>query len=129
MTGPKIELLAQRDKDDGSEVRAHTLQKLQDLVDKDVQRSDRRDNTDEKEGSRSPKYDTDGFEIPVGKVPLDGQFTVTEVEELVHMGQEEGNLKDGIQVKVKHKTLDFTQLTILEPAEEDGNEHSIVEGK
>lgn len=45
-------------------------------------------------------YDDDGFEIPPGKIPLDGHFSTEELELLVDIAKKEGFLKDDVNVKV-----------------------------
>ncbi|CUM47867.1 uncharacterized protein AC631_04425 [Debaryomyces fabryi] len=46
------------------------------------------------------EYDEDGFEIPQGKIPLDGHFSTSEIKELVKLSKEEGILKEDINIKV-----------------------------
>lgn len=67
---------------------------------------------DGREGSEQPQekkdrkddddveYDDDGFEIPQGKIPLDGHFSTSEIKELVKLSKEGGILKDDINIKV-----------------------------
>lgn len=47
--------------------------------------------------------DHDGFEVPEGKIPLDGHFSTNEIKELVDVAKQEGLLKKDIQVKVLEK--------------------------
>lgn len=46
------------------------------------------------------EYDDDGFEIPQGKIPLDGHFSTSEIQELIKLSKEEGILKDDVNIKV-----------------------------
>lgn len=45
-------------------------------------------------------YDEDGFEIPEGKIPIDGHFSTKEVEQLIEIAKKEGFLKDEVNIKV-----------------------------
>lgn len=53
------------------------------------------------------KLDHDGFEIPQGKIPLDGHFSTKEVQQLVDLAKSENMLKENVKVVVaeENKTL------------------------
>lgn len=67
----------------------------------------------------SPKeYDQDGFEIPQGKIPLDGHFSSNEIKELVNLAILEGLLKPTVEVKVlEHNDLVGDKVVIMEREE------------
>lgn len=121
MSSQKIELMTQAAPDHPGDVRESTLRKLLELVEEDVQNTD----TDAKEESqnavlqfakdplsgldhsktalhpiKSPEVDADGFEVPTGKIPLDGHFSAKEVAELVNHAKDQGLLKDSVEVQV-----------------------------
>lgn len=104
----KIELMAQPQKPRSPEidVRLSAIQKLRDLVLHDVE-----DTEDQK------AVDHDGFEVPTGKIPLDGQFTTDEMKELVEASKEEGVLKDDIDVELTKTTNLCEELVIKEKKE------------
>lgn len=52
------------------------------------------------ESDEEAEYDEDGFEIPPGKIPLDGHFSTEEVQHLIEIAQKEGFLKEDVAVKV-----------------------------
>lgn len=113
MTADKIDLMAQPDTTDGSQatVRETTVNKLQALVNKDLEAKDGSE-------SDSDDYDTDGFKIPSGKIPLDGQFSTLEMKELVEMSKQEGLIKDEVDVKEGESNLICNHLEIVEPKSE-----------
>lgn len=121
MSSQKIELMTQAAPDHPGDVRESTLRKLLELVEEDVQNND----AEAKEQSenavlqfakdplsgldhskkalhpiKSPEVDEDGFEVPTGKIPLDGHFSSKEVAELVNHAKDQGLLKDSVEVQV-----------------------------
>lgn len=117
----KFELVTQPHKEESPEsVRDETLRKLLQLVQENTADSHSAEdkatehvsnlNKDTSKGLdhtneileplASPTLDEDGFEIPLGKIPLDGHFSTDEVKELVELSKEEGVLKDDVNVKV-----------------------------
>lgn len=53
------------------------------------------------EDNGNVKYDDDGFEIPRGKIPIDGHFTTEEVKYLISLSKDEGILSKDIDVKIQ----------------------------
>lgn len=124
----KIELIAQPGAKEKS-LAEHTLEKLQDLVREDSENTSNLDDgalTPERSPSPSQAhshetvnkarevgddtskngervaYDDDGFEIPRGKVPLDGHFSAKEINHLIEMAQDGGLLDKNVRVLVEH---------------------------
>lgn len=63
-------------------------------------------------------YDDDGFEIPHGKIPLDGHFSTEELELLVDIAKKEGFLKDDVNVKVIGTSELFGDKVLLSEKEQ-----------
>lgn len=117
----KFELMTQPPKDNERSVRDETLRKLLELVQENTHsepkpsqehssklveelKKDKRKGLDYSkevlDSKQSPTFDEDGFEIPLGKIPLDGHFSTEEVKELVELSKEEGVLKEDVNVKI-----------------------------
>ncbi|EGV60020.1 hypothetical protein PSN45_002246 [Yamadazyma tenuis] len=69
--------------------------------------------------------DHDGFEIPQGKIPLDGHFSTSEIKALVNLAKDEGFLKESVEVQVAdHSETVGDKVVIVERAnqlDEDEN--------
>lgn len=103
-----IQLVSQPEKAPKDE--KHTLEKLQELV----RENPLADDLEEEKGAHqlshvdpknnavpeSPVMDDDGFEIPPGKIPIDGHFLTHEIKQLVTLAQKEGLLDNSVQVSV-----------------------------
>ncbi|CAK7900924.1 hypothetical protein CAAN1_11S00518 [[Candida] anglica] len=87
-----------------------TLEKLEDLVEKEQQ--------NEIDDDGKPEYDDDGYEIPTGKIPLDGHFTTDEIKNLIKVAQKEGILKDDVHVDVLSSNSTFGDRVIVEEKED-----------
>lgn len=117
----KVELVTQPPKDSEASPRDEALRKLKDLVEENIESEPSSQykaedsvlqlNKDKSSGldysketldstQSSTKYDEDGFEIPLGKIPLDGHFSTEEVKELVEISKEEGVLKSDVNVNI-----------------------------
>lgn len=85
------------------------LEKLKDLVEKNpVVEDDKEKNAGDKgtpdteSHEDDVKYDYDGFEVPEGKIPIDGHFSTKELQELVIIAQDVGIIDKEIEVLVKN---------------------------
>lgn len=65
-------------------------------------------------------YDEDGFEIPPGKIPLDGHFSTEELELLVDIAKKEGILKNDVDVKVIGTSELFGDKVVLSEKQQQG---------
>lgn len=75
-------------------------------------------------------YDDDGFEIPQGKIPLDGHFSTNEIRELVNLAKLENLLKPTVEVRViEENSLVGDKVVIMEPESEEGKDNNKEEGK
>lgn len=77
-------------------------------------------------------YDDDGFEIPQGKIPLDGHFSTNEIRELVNLAKLENFLKPTVEVRViEENSLVGDKVVIMEPESEpkEGKDNDKEEGK
>lgn len=85
--------------------------------------------THEKEED-SVEYDDDGFEIPQGKIPLDGHFSTSEIRELVKLSKEEGILKDDVNFKVLDTNEEIgDKVVISEESAKDKIDNGDTKGK
>lgn len=88
------------------------------------------------------EYDDDGFEIPQGKIPLDGHFSTSEIRELVNLSKEEGILKEDINIKVLESNEAIGDKVVIseepdkneknkdgEEEEDDGEDNSKINKK
>lgn len=118
MTLNKIELVTQPEKHSPDSARDSTLHKLQNLVEEEQKANPEADSVAHDAASASTKdplsgkdfshellllstkYDEDGFEIPSGKIPIDGHFSTDEVKELVSLAKQEGILQEQVSVEV-----------------------------
>lgn len=134
----KVELVTQPPKDSEASPRDEALRKLRDLVQENIESENSTQdksqdsvlvlNKDKSSGldysketlhESSTRYDEDGFEIPLGKIPLDGHFSTEEVKELVEISKEEGVLKSDVNVNiVEHSDAVGDRIEIAE--EEEG---------
>lgn len=75
------------------------------------------------ESLKNKNLDFDGLEIPEGKIPLDGQFSTKEVQEIVKIAQDDGVLKEDITVKLIETKAVGDKVVISDPKETatDGN--------
>ncbi|EMG46920.1 hypothetical protein G210_2812 [Candida maltosa Xu316] len=46
------------------------------------------------------KIDHDGLEIPEGKIPLDSQFSTLEAKKIIEIAQQQGLLKETVEMKI-----------------------------
>lgn len=76
-----------------------------------------------------------GFEIPSGKIPLDGHFSTEEVEEIVAHVKEEGILKEAVGVKIVDENgivgdrIEISEEQPQETGSENQNEKTIKENQ
>lgn len=56
--------------------------------------------SEKKQSEENVEYDHDGFQIPAGKIPLDGHFSTNEIKELVELSKAEGILKEDVHLEV-----------------------------
>ncbi|KAI5960346.1 uncharacterized protein KGF55_004638 [Candida pseudojiufengensis] len=56
--------------------------------------------SDSESESETEEVDIDGFEIPQGKIPLDSQFSTDELKVLLQLAQNEGILKEDVDMKI-----------------------------
>lgn len=115
----KIELVTQPPKESENSVREDVLRKLLELVDRNSASESAQKSTDAISGLNKDKtkgkdyskevlnyspssatVDSDGFEVPEGKIPLDGHFSTDEVKELVELSKEEGLLNEDVSVHI-----------------------------
>lgn len=84
--------------------------------------SDQTQDNDQKE-EEFVEYDDDGFEIPQGKIPLDGHFSTSEIRELVKLSKEEGILKEDINIKVLESNEAIGDKVVIseEPEKDEKN--------
>lgn len=114
-----------------------TLEKLKDLVEKNPVLEDDDEKYAGDKGSHDTesqeddiKYDYDGFEVPEGKIPIDGHFSTKEIQELVGIAQDVGIIDKEIEVVVKeHNDVIGDKVVISQKQggtedidEEQGNE-------
>lgn len=69
-------------------------------TDEKIEASSSSETSSGSESDEEAEYDEDGFEIPPGKIPLDGHFSTEEVQHLIEIAQKEGFLKEDVAVKV-----------------------------
>ena len=106
MKEDKIEITAQpATREQRNEVRDTTIRKLKDLVKQDLN----------KELGSNEEVLTNLPKNPVGKIPLDGQFSTLELKELVELSKEEGLLRDDVDVRVRDKNSLCEHMEIVEP--------------
>lgn len=124
----RIELVTQPSKEklDELEIREKTLDKLHNLVDetleestehKDAQNDEFKETEKlilEQKRSPSPELDHDGFEVPKGKIPIDGNFSASEVKQLVELAKEEGLLAEQVEVKVLERNSIGNKVVVKE---------------
>lgn len=67
----------------------------------------------ESDSESDTNYDEDGFEIPQGKIPLDGHFSTEELELLVDLAKKEGFLKDDVAIKVVETSKQFGDKVVI----------------
>lgn len=142
----KIELVTQPER---AEAMGHSdsLQKLKEMVEKkeltdeqdDKEEQEEQDERDDQkdtanlashktESEPTKIYDDDGFEIPRGKIPIDGHFSTNEIKELVELAQEKGLIDKEIEVEVVEHNAIGDKVLIEEktpeqdPAEKDKDE-------
>lgn len=129
MKEDKIEITAQpATREQRNEVRDTTIRKLKDLVKQDLNKelgsneevltNLPKNPEEDPESDELGEYDQDGFRIPVGKIPLDGQFSTLELKELVELSKEEGLLRDDVDVRVRDKNSLCEHMEIVEPKQE-----------
>lgn len=107
----KIELISQPE--EGPTDEKHTLEKLQDLVRENPLAEDLEETANENSEANQhshvdpkssfaeePLKDDDGFDIPPGKIPIDGHFLTHEIKQLVALAQKEGILDPSVEVSV-----------------------------
>lgn len=78
---------------------------------------------EEKEGD-SVEYDDDGFEIPPGKIPLDGHFSTSELSELVKLSKKGGILNDGINIEILESNQEIGDKVVMS---EESNKDKLME--
>ncbi|KAF3986014.1 hypothetical protein FT663_04300 [Candidozyma haemuli var. vulneris] len=122
----RIELVTQPSKENLKDeaLRESTLNKLHTLVNETLNEDEKEKDEDKKAKEEtvggkkssspisspsrtpSPELDYDGFEVPSGKIPLDGNFSTSEVKEIIDLAQEGGVLASDIDVNVvEHNAL------------------------
>ncbi|GEQ69272.1 hypothetical protein JCM33374_g2943 [Metschnikowia sp. JCM 33374] len=121
MNENKISIIAQPcTQEDDTRVEATTIKKLQKLVQQDVEKETKY--SGKLHGEENPEqrdlsdYDDDGFRIPVGKIPLDGQFSACEMKHLVELSKDEGLLRSDVRVRVRGGNSIYKEMEIVEPA-------------
>ncbi|CCE86142.1 Piso0_005792 [Millerozyma farinosa CBS 7064] len=62
--------------------------------------TDSAEGSDTDDGTESKEIDYDGFEIPRGKIPLDGHFSTKEIDTLLKMSKESGILHKDVSLDV-----------------------------
>lgn len=55
------------------------------------------------DATRKKTIDDDGFEVPQGKIPLDGHFSTNEIQGLISIAKQEGLLKEDVELKILDK--------------------------
>ncbi|KAK6198889.1 uncharacterized protein RJT21DRAFT_52246 [Scheffersomyces amazonensis] len=153
----KIEIISQPEKDAPSNGdKSQALKKLKKLVD-EFSSSEPEDQSRQGEQFISSQYkqvldrnkgysrreekdmrdsgvdiDSDGFEIPPGKIPIDGHFSTQEIKELIELTKDVGILNDDVEVEVVEQDPQFGDRVIIkeeEEEEEEGEEKSTEEDK
>lgn len=132
----RIELVTQPSKENIKEgtLRENTMQKLHKLVNETLEDQDT-DQDEEKVGQKREKedhvrseksglssethVDHDGFEVPTGKIPLDGNFSTREVKEIIELAQEEGVLQDNINVEVLGRSSFGNRVVVTEKEQQE----------
>lgn len=122
MTENAIRLVTQPEpeREPGVSLQEASLEKLRTLVAEQVEYDN------EVAANEEEQRDEDGFEIPTGKIPIDGHFSTSEVKELVDLAKQEGCLNESVDVKVLDKSDEIgDQIEIKEDEqteEKDGSE-------
>lgn len=133
----RIELVTQPSKENLNEeaLREATLNKLHKLVNENIDDDDNEGTKKEKEGqvhgrksespvsspsrTPSPELDYDGFEVPSGKIPIDGNFSTSEVRELIELAREDGVLGADIDVKVLERNALGNRVVVSEKEQQE----------
>ncbi|PVH16047.1 uncharacterized protein CXQ87_003910 [Candidozyma duobushaemuli] len=133
----RIELVTQPSKENLNEeaLREATLNKLHKLVNENRDDDDKEATKKEKEGqvhgrksespvsspsrTPSPEVDYDGFEVPSGKIPIDGNFSTSEVKELIELAREDGALGADIDVKVLERNALGNRVVVSEKEQQE----------
>ncbi|KAK6463216.1 hypothetical protein DFJ63DRAFT_109234 [Scheffersomyces coipomensis] len=142
----RIEVISQPENDgDNSDHNPEgTLEKLKHLVEEHPKQDEVGDdydrNRDKKDGSNNQdvhsqssiksdepyhtkdgqqlQYDEDGFLIPPGKIPLDGNFSTAEIKELIQISQDNGLLSDGVDVQVVDHDSHFGDRVVIKDVDD-----------
>lgn len=130
----RIELVTQPSKENIQEdtFREDTMQKLHKLVNETLEDKDKDEHKEEHKKEREEQVrgeesglssetpvDHDGFEVPEGKIPLDGNFSSREVKEIIELAQEEGVLNDGINVEVLDRSSLGNRVVVTEKEQQE----------
>ncbi|MCP8718786.1 MAG: hypothetical protein M5F18_05760 [Asgard group archaeon] len=67
------------------------------------------------EDLKNRNLDFQGIEIPEDKIPIDGQFSTKEVQEMVKVAQDNGMLKDDVTVTLVEKKTIGDKVVISDP--------------
>lgn len=137
LTMGRIELVTQPSKENLNEeaLREATLNKLHKLVNENLDDDDKEVTKKEKVGqvqgrksespisspsrTPSPEVDYDGFEVPSGKIPIDGNFSTSEVKELIELAREDGVLGADIDVKVLERNALGNRVVVSEKEQQE----------
>lgn len=96
----------------------HTIEDYETTHDLDEERQ----KEDAQEKQEDPVLDDDGFEIPQGKIPLDGHFSTQELKEILGAAKEEGLLNENVEVKVLESNEIGDKIVIAEREENEEGE-------
>ncbi|KAF5211395.1 hypothetical protein EJF18_30784 [Clavispora lusitaniae] len=106
-TKTEVELVTQPE-ESGSQVdKESTLKKLKQLA-------------ENSKSSPESEKDEDGFVIPEGKLPIDGNFSTEEVKKLIEIAKEDGSMAENIHVEVLDGNKIGERVKIVEKSEHDG---------
>lgn len=114
----KIEVMTQPDRHENGSSNETTLDKLKELVEQNPVADEDEENKHDEGPEDETKYDYDGFEVPEGKIPIDGHFSTKEIQELVTIAQEEGLLNKEIRVLVKDHNNTIGDKVVISQAED-----------
>ncbi|CCE87249.1 Piso0_005792 [Millerozyma farinosa CBS 7064] len=85
---------------------------------------DATEGADTGDGGGSKEVDYDGFEIPRGKIPLDGHFSTKEIDTLLKMSKESGILHKDVSLDVVNENKLVGDRVVLHERSRDEKSNS-----
>lgn len=102
----------------GADMTHRRTQKLPDS------KPDATEGADIKDGGENKEFDHDGFEIPRGKIPLDGHFSTKEIDILLKMSKELGILHKDVSLDVVNENKLVGDRVVLHERSQDEKSNS-----